>query len=168
MHSAFALLPSSPSSPSTNESCTSQTPTLPYCLTGPHAPRLPPTTVRRIDYRSRNQPAAPPGPPNLSDIPIAFAPSLVVSVVFVFHSHAKKIKEGESLEYRITSRRNFQSHKQALLRHILQPLQHHLHANSVPTSHLVNSPRIAHWDIRVLLFTQAGPVTPALLRPSST
>ena len=36
------------------------------------------------------------------------------------------------------------------------------------TSHLANSPRIAHWDTHVLPFAQAGTVTPVLLRPSPT
>ena len=36
------------------------------------------------------------------------------------------------------------------------------------TSHLANSPLIAHWDTHVLPFAQAETVTPVLLRPSST
>ena len=43
--------------PSTHQSCTSQTPTLPHCLFGCHTPRLPPTTMHlpsnRLPVHSR-------------------------------------------------------------------------------------------------------------------
>ena len=60
------------------------------------------------------------------DTKLSFRP-LVLSVIFVLNSHAESTKEGESLDHRIIYQRNFQSRKQALLRHIASRFCIHSH-----------------------------------------
>ena len=117
------------------------------CIFGCYTPCLPPTTVRRTDYRFIGGQLCRPiimyaaapllGPQTsqllflvlltcLISLQLSFRP-LVLSVIFVLNSHAESTKEGESLDHRIIYRRNFQSHKQALLRHIASRFCIHSH-----------------------------------------
>ena len=103
------------------------------CIFGCYTPCLPPTTVRRTDYRFIGGQLCRPiimyaaapllGPQTsqllflvlltcLISLQLSFRP-LVLSVIFVLNSHAESTKEGESLDHRIIYRRNFQSHKQS-------------------------------------------------------